>query len=141
MLKATRIVIFGLLIALAACTTREDVVEETYADKAPKLIITYEGDGEEKIAIAKTHYYETGQKEYTGEFDENGKRHGEWRYWYSDGKLWSVGQYHHGKRHGISEVYFSNGRMRYKGSYEYDKQIGEWIFYEDDGSEIKRETH
>ena len=51
-------------------------------------------------------------------FDENGKRHGYWEEYYSNGQLDLKGNYVNGNKHGYFELYYSNGQLFYKGFYD-----------------------
>jgi len=46
-------------------------------------------------------------------------------YW-SNGQLYSKGEYNNGKQHGEWISYFGNGQLEYKGSFINDKEIGMW---------------
>jgi antitoxin component YwqK of YwqJK toxin-antitoxin module len=58
--------------------------------------------------------------------NENGKEHGYWEVYYSNGNLCSKGNYVDGNRHGYWEVYYSNGNLCYKGNYVDGKLHGYW---------------
>jgi antitoxin component YwqK of YwqJK toxin-antitoxin module len=62
-------------------------------------------------------------------FDENGKRHGYWEYYYSNGQLWYKGNFVNGKQHGYWESYYSSGQLYYKGNYVNGKEHGYWESY------------
>ena len=47
-------------------------------------------------------------------YNDKGKRHGYWEYYYSDGQLAYKGNYVNGKNHGYWESYYSNGKLMYK---------------------------
>ena len=47
-------------------------------------------------------FYQDGAKWFVGEY-ANGKRSGQWRFWYPSGNLRSQGTYRADKRHGRSE--------------------------------------
>ena len=40
--------------------------------------------------------------------NENGKPHGYWEYYHSNGKLWVKGNYVNGNRHGYWEEWYDN---------------------------------
>ena len=60
----------------------------------------------------------------------NGKRNGEWFFWYENGKMWSVGFYKDGLRDGKTSVYYETGQLRYDGQYKLGKTSGKWKFYD-----------
>ena len=49
--------------------------------------------------------------------DENGKRHSYWEKYWSDGQLFSKGNYIHGKLCGYWEVYWDDGELMIKQYY------------------------
>jgi antitoxin component YwqK of YwqJK toxin-antitoxin module len=53
----------------------------------------------------------------------NGKEHGYWEDYFSNGQLMFKGNYVNGKRHGYWEDYFSNGQLGYKGYYDMGKRV------------------
>jgi len=81
-------------------------------------------------------YYKNGNVKVKGVF-KNGKRDGDWSFFYENGKLWSLGEYNEGIRNGGSSVYYANGVLRMEGHYLNDKQIGLWKFYNEQGKLIK----
>jgi antitoxin component YwqK of YwqJK toxin-antitoxin module len=58
-----------------------------------------------------------------------GKRHGPWKFYHRDGKLWSTGTYDHGVGHGLFKWYAANGRLRQSGRFDHGVQVGLWKRY------------
>ena len=58
--------------------------------------------------------------------DENGKKHGLWKAYHDNGKLWYKGEYKNGKSHGLWELYHENGKPIGKGEYKNNKDRGLW---------------
>ena len=56
----------------------------------------------------------------------NGKRKGEWVWYYPDGRLHHKGNYKNGKKEGEWFTYWTNGKLFRKGSYKNDEKEGEW---------------
>lgn len=130
--------IITLAVLFYSCSQKTvDEVTETYPDGSPKVRITFTVDGETKLKEKIAKYYESGNLEYTGTFDREGKRHGKWTYYYQDGKIWSEAAYQNGERHGPSAVYFQNGNKRYEGNYLHNSQTGKWLFYDEQGKLVK----
>ena len=50
--------------------------------------------------------------------DENGKYHGLYRYWYSNGKLSYEKNYKNGKGHALCRSWDSNGNLYYEINYK-----------------------
>lgn len=92
---------------------------------------------EEKRKVEKVlENYPDGKKKMEGEL-VNGERHGDWKYYYENGFLWSEGKYWYGKRKGYSTVYHKNGKKKLEGRYENDLKVGEWKLWAEDGSLYK----
>lgn len=123
------------IITLAAsCDKLEREVVSNWTDEQPKLVAYYQIEGKDSVKIKEEKFYEDGTMEFTGSYDADGKRNGLWKYWYSNGKLWSEGEFANGKRNGKADVFFEHGQMRYKGQFTNDKESGKWVFYNEDGT-------
>lgn len=130
---------YTLLLLIAAlaigCQTEPaQVVESNWSPEQPKLIAYYEEVNGDSVKVKEEKFYEEGTTEYIGGYDENGLRHGEWRYFYKDGTLWSLGVYEHGVMNGKKEVYWPDGTLRYEGYFLNNEKSGHWVFYKADGS-------
>ncbi len=53
-------------------------------------------------------------KEQMNQRDAEGRRHGLWEDYRSDGTVQWRGHYHHGKQHGLWEWYRSDGTLRWR---------------------------
>ena len=58
--------------------------------------------------------------------DEQGRPHGPWEVYWSDGQLWRKGEYKHGRNYGLWEYYYENVQPWAKGELKNEKQIGLW---------------
>lgn len=56
----------------------------------------------------------------------DGKRHGPWKFYHREGKLWSTGTFDHGIGHGMFKWYAANGKLRQAGRLEHGIQTGLW---------------
>ena len=112
----------------------ERIVESNWSSEQPKLVSYYLEDGDKKIKTSEEKFYDNGTMEYSGSFDSDGKRQGEWKYYYQDGTLWSLGNYEHGLKTGAKLVYWPDGQVRYEGFFANDQKSGHWKFYNLDGS-------
>lgn len=74
------------------------------------------------------------QVKIKGGLDKDGKRHGVWKFFDTDGKVKAITTYKNGLRHGHTIVYYPSGMLNYKGEYDNDTTVGEWKFYGEDGS-------
>jgi antitoxin component YwqK of YwqJK toxin-antitoxin module len=135
-----RLLVLFAVALLVSCASREEVVEQTFPNGKPKIVMVYEGSDSQRLLVAQKSYYISGQAEVTGRFNEDGKRTGNWIYYYENGNKWSECEYITGVRNGNSITYYENGNKRYEGSYVDDKQLGHWSFYKEDGS-IEREKN
>jgi len=66
------------------------------------------------------------KKNIINQRDKNGKRHGLWEEYYSNGIISSKGEYKNGRQHGPWERYHSNGQLSFKGEFKKGKSIGIW---------------
>lgn len=128
-------ILLMLTIGLASCEKApERVVDQSWTETQPKLVKYFQAEGDNRVKIKEEKFYEDGTREYVGTFDETGKRHGEWRYFFPNGNLWSLGEYKNGLKHGKKEVYWPDGTKRYVGQFKDDEKSGKWTFFDTDGS-------
>ena len=114
-------------------------VISTYTNEKPKIVRTYEVEGEKRTAVYEKEYYEDGNLLKEGGL-KNGKRNGEWKSYRRDGILWSNGNYIEGIRDGITITYHPNGKIYYEGHYSKGSKSGVWKFYDRDGKMVKEEN-
>ena len=123
-----------IAVFLSACNKPQPVVEEEWTASQPKLVGYYIEEDGKKVKVSEEKFYVDGKTQYRGDFDAEGKRQGEWKYYYETGTLWSLGSYDHGLKTGRKEVYWPDGKLRYEGYFTNDQKSGHWIFYKEDGS-------
>jgi antitoxin component YwqK of YwqJK toxin-antitoxin module len=71
-----------------------------------------------------------------GIIDEAGKKQGDWKEFYDNGRLRAEGKYVNNKRVGKWIYYFENGKIEQTGSYDNrGLYTGDWKWYFEDGSE------
>ncbi|HNR56256.1 MAG TPA: hypothetical protein PKJ19_13890 [Flavobacteriales bacterium] len=68
----------------------------------------------------------------------DGKREGSWISYRADGGLWSRSTYVNGLEEGVTEVFHPGGKLYYTGQYQAGVPVGEWVFFDLLGSEVKR---
>ncbi|PTX09829.1 MORN repeat protein [Sphingobacterium faecium] len=93
------------------------------------------GDNSKYTSLSEEHktiYTDETLKEQ-GQFDENGKKTGEWKWYHDNGQLWIIENYKNGKRTGESNEYYENGQLMETGSYENGEKTGEWKEYHENG--------
>jgi len=135
-----RFIVFILSLAFfAGCDAKpEREVLEQWSAEQPKLVGYYVEEEGQRIKVKEEQFYEDGTKEYVGGFDADGRREGEWRYYYNNGQLWSIGSYISGSKEGRKEVYWPDGTRRYTGQFKNDEKAGTWIFYNPNGTLLQR---
>lgn len=132
------VLLIGLVILSSCEKAPEPRVVESCSETQPKLVAYYAEEGDQVIKVQEEKFYEDGTREYVGSFDPEGNRHGEWRYFYESGQLWSLGSYIHGLKDGRKEVYWPDGTLRYQGQFTDDKKSGTWTFYNPDGTVLEK---
>jgi antitoxin component YwqK of YwqJK toxin-antitoxin module len=78
-------------------------------------------------------FYELGDHREEGEYIE-GMRDGEWKSYYTNGKLKFEGKFIEDNPHGEHIWYWDNGKLRDKGNYIMGRKHGDWITYNIDGT-------
>jgi antitoxin component YwqK of YwqJK toxin-antitoxin module len=73
-------------------------------------------------------YYPSGKIEQEGKYDKKGRAQGEWKWYHENGALLRKENYVNGKREGIMEEYFDNGQLFVKGEFFDDKKEGIWTY-------------
>ena len=63
-----------------------------------------------------------------------GKKEGEWVDYWTNGQLYSKGNYKNGKKEGAWVFYWDNGQLMRKGNYKNGKREGAWVEYENYGT-------
>ena len=70
----------------------------------------------------------------------NGKREGEWKFYYSDGVLKAKGAYEQGRQEGHFTIYHDNSQILYQGNYLKGKKEGQFNFYYKNGAINKQKS-
>jgi hypothetical protein len=68
----------------------------------------------------------------------NGVRTGPWTSYFPDGGIRSRVTYLNGKEEGATEVFHPNSMPYYTGQYWQGITVGEWVFFDATGKEVKR---
>ena len=101
----------------------------------PKFIIKIFGPDEAFTGKA-INYSVSGLKKSEGTY-LNGKKHGNWIYWYGvfgPVIIESKGYYKHGNRDGLWEYWYPNGEKREVGNLTNQERVGNWTYYNEDAS-------
>jgi hypothetical protein len=88
-----------------------------------------------RTATKEIQYHPNGKKSMEGSL-KDGLRHGEWKSWYENGNLWSVGTFANGLRHGKGVVYHPNGKKFIEGTYINGERAGTWMWWDENGQVI-----
>ena len=134
-----RLLSLAFLLALFSCQSNNliDVVEETYDNGDPKLVLSYDKKDIERNHILKERtFYPGNKKRSEGEYID-GQMNGHWIYWYENGNKWSEGWFDNGVETENKTVWHENGQKYYEGKMENGSRIGQWDFWEEDGTLIK----
>ena len=78
------------------------------------------------------YYFESGEL-YVKSNYKDGKKEGEYLKYHENGQLDYKGNYKDGKLEGEHLKYDQNGQLRFKLNYKDDKLDGEWIYYNKNG--------
>ncbi|WP_124398366.1 toxin-antitoxin system YwqK family antitoxin [Thermaurantimonas aggregans] len=105
---------------------------------------------EDSIPIGKHSFYDEkgnyiGTKIFSekgillseGMLDSNGRKFGLWKFYYTDGKLYSRGEFYNDLKEGIWEYYYPDGSIQEKGEYKRDLLNGKWLSYCTNGNILK----
>ena len=65
---------------------------------------------------------------------KNGKKHGPWVAYHSNGRLGAKGNWKNGKGDGLWVSYHKNGRLMSKGTYKDGEMDGPWVGYDKNGT-------
>ena len=68
----------------------------------------------------------------------DGRRVGPWHAYYAHGGPRSRTMYVDGVEQGQTEVFYESGLTYYVGQYHEGREVGTWIFYDEEGNELKR---
>ena len=75
-------------------------------------------------------FYSNGQNNAHYFEDENGKLHGEYKWWYDNGTLATHCYYEHGERHGEYKSWYYNGTLCEHCYYEHGERHGEYKWWD-----------
>jgi antitoxin component YwqK of YwqJK toxin-antitoxin module len=129
--------------------TRQMEVKTVYHPNGKRAITAtyYKGvqDGvrrefNEDGTVIKGYVFANGILKYEGITDEDGKRQGLWKEFYTAGELKSEGNYIDSKQEGTWKFYFENQKIEVKGSYKNGKKVGRWYWYYPNGELLQEEN-
>ena len=137
--------IFSATLLLACSQTEEVDKKEPVAEKTDNRE-SKPVERKDLIEIKDNtyiEYYDAKKKQIkqTGDYDEDGKRHGVWTYYHPNGIKGSTSSYTNGMRNGVSQVWRPNGSPYYIGEYRNDKKIGVWRTYDEQGKFVSEKDY
>jgi antitoxin component YwqK of YwqJK toxin-antitoxin module len=126
-------------------------MKSTY-DEQGRLIFT--GGYKEGVPIGIHRFYDTagvvenaylynelGQKISEGIIDEQGRRSGPWKDFYTSGEVRATGTYLNNERSGSWNFNFRSGGVEQKGRYERGRYRGSWTWYYPNGNVWREESY
>ena len=92
---------FAVMFAMVSCTAQlTEKVVETYPDGKTLKTQYFDKQG---VCVKEVEYYKSGQVKMEGGM-KGEKREGEWKAYFPDGRLQSMGQFNAGLRTGVAKV-------------------------------------
>jgi uncharacterized protein len=103
----------------------------SYFDKEGKLFFEQSKKGG---TLNFKHYSPYGALLTEGNYDIDGQKIGEWKYYYNCGKLKEIENYVKGELNGKCIQYYKNGQIKEDGNYLSDKADGYFMYFYENGS-------
>ena len=117
----------GLIFKQGELKPYTGVIKDTVEGK----IIEYGVVDGKKSGEFKT-YFKNGKLEMLGQIKEN-LNQGKWTYYYHSGQVESEGTFKDDLPHGLWKWFYTNGNLREEGNYIKGNREGRWILYDTDG--------
>lgn len=122
------------VIVITSCSAQlTEKVVETYPDGKTWKAQLFDKKG---VCVREVEYYTTGQVRMEGGMKDE-KREGEWKAYFPDGRMQSIGTFANGLRTGAATVWQENGNLLQEGFYKDGKHVGKWKFYDEQGNLLK----
>jgi len=84
-----------------------------------------------------TWYYSNGRTKLVGEYDE-GRPSGNFTRWYRNGQVHFTGEYVDGRRHGKFEFWHENGQKMQIAHFSHGSAVGTWMQWDEQGNLISK---
>ena len=91
--------------------------------------------------IITTRIYLNDQLISEGKFDSLGREEGEWKYFYQNGLVRTIGNFKQGKKHGTWIFLSEYGKTEQQGKYENGLLSGTWKWYYPSGKLLREENY
>lgn len=119
---------------LVSCSQETEVTQEQEVQTTRPLI-------ERKNGVYKEWYPGHQQVKIQGREDDKGRRNGIWKLYSEQGVELSITVYTDDKKDGHIVVRYPNSVVHYVGEYMMDERVGEWRFYDEQGTLVKTENY
>ena len=96
---------------------------------------------DEKGNVDSSVTYVDGEVLYRGIVDKQGRKQGDWEYYYPGGKLKAKGSYKNDYKIGTWNYYFRNGQLEQTGRYIRGNPDGLWTWYHSNGQLWREEEY
>ena len=137
MMKKILIIVCAFLIFYSCSAQLTEKIEVTYPNGQPELVLMLDKSGE---CVKRIDYYDTGLVKMEGAL-KDGKREGQWKAYFPDGRPQSIGYFKNDLREGKALVYWDNGNLRSDGFYKAGKHCGKWKWYDEQGNLLREEDY
>ncbi len=103
---------------------------ELYTERTERVVA--EG---QRVRVGKMRaQWENGKTRLEGEYDDQGRLTGHWRYYFETGALEREGAFETGKHSGVWTENWLNGKLRYEGFYHLGLREGFWRTWHENGA-------
>lgn len=85
-----------------------------------------------------TFYNSNGSFSGTGHFDQEGKRDGNWIWYYTDGTVKETAVFKNGRLEGENKFNFPNGNPKYIAQFKNDELEGQYLLYNEQGAMLQK---
>jgi antitoxin component YwqK of YwqJK toxin-antitoxin module len=130
------------VIAEPTIVRREMVPPEKYPDGKVRVEreVAYFSDNHLEADGIYREFHPNGKPFIEGQY-QRGRQHGEWTYYFDDGKVNRKVLYNNGQPDGAWDVFRADGTLSAKRSFKSGIRDGEWITYDETGKKPLREEH
>ena len=136
------ILLLTLLSSCSGSTSLDDLVERdgVYYPKFSDVPFTGEVTGKSQGSLKNgkkdgdwVYYWSDGELKEKGNY-KNGNKEGDWVSYWSPGKLWFSRVHKDGKLEGDYVSYHRNGQLMGKGLFKNGEKEGVWVVYNEEGT-------
>ncbi len=122
--------------------TRREIVTEKFKDDRIRIEreIAHFSDNHFEADGKYREYFPNGQIFVEGQY-KRGRQHGEWTFYYDNGKVNRKAKFVDGQPEGPREIFRADGTLLAKRSYNHGLRDGEWVAYDPTGKIPLSEEH